>query len=916
MKTTHWPHPRTTRHLLVAVCLAFTLTLFLFPSKASAASIHLAAPSAAPAMQVSAGFNSRYRDGNWVPIQVALSNDGPDFTGSVSINTASIYAGSGLAGTSYVYQQTVSLPNNSQKQVTLYVPFTLGSQGTTQNITIDLLDANGQKVNTQQTTLRSLNTSDIFVGFLSDQAPGFGSLTNVALPNQTSSVLVEPLHASTMPTIAEALKNFDILIIDNFTTSSLNKDQLAALRSWVHQGGRLVAIGGPEWRHTLGPIADLLPVSITGTNTVPAGTHLFPLGGPDRGGPDQNQTADTLSAPIPVSVATTHPGNTVVLSSNNMPLIVQASQDKVSYLAFDPWLDPLANWSGMTTLWKGLLLRTLGDQLLYTNATPNFPSVPNQFQPYNAGMSALLQSLFPSAIPSTWLILALLLSYVVVLGPVRFLIVRRLKNRSWSWRIVLSTIVVFSLLSYGLALQQKGTSILSSSISVIQLNRPNATGSLAHSSTYVGVFVPNNGDFQVHIPGNNLVQPVDDQNFGIQNSVTPQRTTVTSASDGTNVDLQGVDIWTLRSLVSRHDHQVTGGILSHLTAQNNVLTGTVTNTLSYGLSNAYVLIGNQFLSLGHIAAGETKQVNLTIFNNPPPTGTNRALLADQIASSNGLPTPYGPYSYTNNSSPTELQRRMAMLSTLSGESGGYCGPGACYQAPIIAQGAITKRAILSPQGGMTIIYSGGGGPVQLNTTDPLLIPGAPATLIGWADHLPDDENAVTVNGTYATKSQEAVVQAPLDVSFSGSINVPSSLVTSQIVDAQNLDSNFQVPFPGTYQMGTGSITFEYTLSGISNVQAGNISFSDPTAGNGGVGPYVPGPGQQNTINRLHASLYNWQTGKWDAFTFNQSSLSLNNAQAYVGPGGRILLQLANQDTTLGTTTFSKPVLQLQGTIPS
>lgn len=923
----HRPHPGTIIRALIGVCLAFALTLFLLSLSASAHSVHtsssLAAPAAGPTMQVQAGFNSRYRDGNWTPIQVTLRNDGPDFNGKVSVITTPLFSGPGNGGSTYTYQQAVSLPNGSQKQVTLYAPFTFGSFGISQNIDVNLLDSNNKLATTQSATLRTLGASDIFVGFLSDQTPGLGTLTNVPLPTQSQggAIQVEPLTAGTMPTIAAALKNFDVIIIDNFTTSSLNPNQLTALQNWVQQGGKLIVVGGPEARHTLDPLANLLPVTLTGTATLPAGTHLFPLGGPAKSGPSQGNVSDTVSSPVSISTATVHPGSTVVLSSSNTPLMVQAAQDQgqVCYLAFDPTLDPLANWSGTTTVWQGLLTRMLGNQLLYSNATIN--ANPGQVvQPFG-GMETLLQSLFPSAIPSTWVILALLLGYVAILGPIRLFIVKRLKNRSWSWRIVLSTIVVFSLLSYGLALEQKGSSVLSSSISVIQLSRPGATGSLAHTATYVGVFVPNNGDFQVHIPGNNLVQSTDNQQFpSPQGTFSPQHTTITSTQNGTDVDLQGVDIWTLRSVVSRRDHQVSGGIISHLAIQNNTLSGTVTNTLSYGISDVYLLTGNQFVSIGHLGAGETRTVSLTITNNLPATGTVPLSLADQIAASHGLPTPYSPYNYYNNSSPSELQRHMAMLTTLGGELGGYafCGNGPC-PGRIVSVGGTYYKSITVTSSGSTFFFSGGGP--RLATDDPLLIAGAPATLIGWADRLPDGENNATVNGSYTTTSQEVLVQAPLDINFSGSINVPSSLITGRLVDIHNQGNTLQMTVPGIYQMttgnaNTGSITFEYALSGGPGLHADTISLVDPL--NGSTGPISPvgpvGSGQQLTIDHLQASLYNWQSGKWDSFTFNQSALSVNNARPYVGPDGRVLLQLANQDDTQGTVIFSKPQIQLQGTV--
>src|SRR5205085_7484120 len=114
-------------------------------------------------------------------------------------------------------------------------------------------------------------------------------------------------------------------------------------------------------------------------------------------------------------------------------------QGSIFYLAFDPTVEPIVGWAGAGALWKGILLRALGDQLLPPNNEPG--------QVVPSGMNNLLQALLPNTFFSPWLLLVLLLSYLLIIGPVRLLIVRQFKQRNWSWRIVLSSMVVFSLLS-------------------------------------------------------------------------------------------------------------------------------------------------------------------------------------------------------------------------------------------------------------------------------------------------------------------------------------------------------------------------------------------------------------------------------------------------------------------------------------
>lgn len=903
LKKNYWPHHRTTLATTTSFCLSLfcTFALLLLPLPVSA---HARTSMVSPTFRVKAGFDARYRDGNWIPVQVSLSNTGADFAGSVAVDMPSPYGGIGNDNIAATYQAPVSLATGAQKQVTLYVPFYFGSQGTNQTITVRLLDTSGHVVSTQISSLRTLGVSDVFIGVLSDQSTGFGPISAISLPNQSASVIVEPLDATTMPTLASVLKNFDLIVLDNFTTSSLSTEQLTALESWVNQGGDLVVVGGPEWHRTLSPLpADLLPVSITGTQTLAPHVPLLPVGGPAKSGSAHSSVADSVQAPVVVSSATPNTGSSTILSAGNVPLIVQAQQQQglICYLAFDPTLDPITSWPGASTLWKGLLLRTLGDQLLTPGPSSGFGSLLHS-SGYNTGsMDVLVQSLLPNTFPSVWLILVLLLGYILVLGPVRFLIVRRLKKRDWSWRIVLCTILVFTLLSYGIAVQQKGTSVLSSTISITQLGKTNSAASdtQAHVTTYVGVFVPSQGDFHVHIANTSLVEPSSNL-FGGNNPSASQSTTIIPGSQGTDVALQSVNIWTLHTVVSEQNSQVHGGIVSHLTLSNGTLTGSVTNTLPYALNDVYVLMAYRYLLVGHLAPGQTQQVNLPLRIDQGDPGMS---IADQIANSRGVGQQYnGPYN-NGQSVQTETQRHVSLLSLLSGENNSYCTNGPCYQPAIYTKTISASGVIINSSGSYLA-----------NSHDPLLIPGASATLIGWADNSSSTSSAITINGAASAGMHEDFVQAPLDVSFSGSINLPSSFVGSQLVDVQAQGNNVLGQLPGIYTMTTGSMTFEFTLPNIMHLRVSSATINETANLSQVIQSMSPNQPAMTDVNHVSASLYNWHTGKWDAVLINAFAIQIKSTDPYIGHGGRVLLQIANQDATQGTIVLSRPTLQLQGTV--
>src|SRR6266700_6770434 len=93
-----WPRFRMTiAEVKVGIGFLFALLLgFIFLSSPLYASAHTSTARVdGPAMGVSAGFNGRFRDDNWVPVYITLSNNGSDFTGSVVVDIPTPYSNLG-----------------------------------------------------------------------------------------------------------------------------------------------------------------------------------------------------------------------------------------------------------------------------------------------------------------------------------------------------------------------------------------------------------------------------------------------------------------------------------------------------------------------------------------------------------------------------------------------------------------------------------------------------------------------------------------------------------------------------------------------------------------------------------------------------------------------------------------------------
>jgi len=361
---------------------------------------------------------------------------------------------------------------------------------------------------------------------------------------------------------------------------------------------------------------------------------------------------------------------------------------------------------------------------------------------------------------------------------------------------------------------------------------------------------------------------------------------VMTGSSETNLKLQGLDAWTLHYTLAEQDIRLRGEITTHLSIRNNRLVGTIKNTLNTSFSDLYVLLDHSLVPIGYVAAGETRQIDLPIFSVSPQSGKT---LADQIAVQGGLPAAYFPYA-SRSRPQNDFQRHMALLSALSGA--GFTFPP--------CEGTCKTRAISSRD---DIFVTGGRVPNPgLSNYEPLTMAGAPATLIGWADQ--PITNDVTINGWRPIGHQENFVQMPLNIAIASPLNIPPEFITGHVVDIQSYDA--ELTLPGIYTMTSGSITFELTLPNSSQLPISGFTITEPDLW---ANPFGPGSGTGASPSHLQAQLYNWYKDTWDTITLKQDTFTTTNT-AYIGPSGRILLQISNQDISQGKLYFGKPSLGL------
>jgi len=170
---------------------------------------------------------------------------------------------------------------------------------------------------------------------------------------------------------------------------------------------------------------------------------------------------------------------------------------RVILLGADLAAEPYRGWDGSTRLWGRLLP---GDALAeWFGGRPDIEGTVS-------AMSEALTNLPELEIPPAELLLAVIAGYIILIGPISYLVLRRLDRRELAWITAPLLIVVFTATSFGIGLALKGSDVIVNQISLV---RAASEGGAATVETYAGIFSPTRRTFDMRVDDDALVATVD-----------------------------------------------------------------------------------------------------------------------------------------------------------------------------------------------------------------------------------------------------------------------------------------------------------------------------------------------------------------------------------------------------------------------
>jgi hypothetical protein len=544
-----------------------SLLLFLFAVLAVAASASarvLAQVQPPITLDVRVGYDGTYRLGEWFPVSVSIGNDGPDLRGVLE------WSFTGQSG-EQIFRQAIDLPRGSRKRVTLDV-FARDFARTGQ---LRLLDGENPLVS-QDVSLDSADEGVFLAGVLSSDPAMLNSLNSLQVAG-FSSTLVRHLDATDLPEHTALLRGLNALFLHDIDSAAFSPAQRDALSLWVSLGGQLFVSGGVGGQKAAAGLADLLPVQVGGALVQ---GDLTPLAGLAGAGALPNPAAALSPAQPRAAAERLPPGSGLLFRW-------RYGSGLVTFSAFD--FASLRGWTSEGALWGKLLARQ-------AILAPGYGARLSQTSLLERGVLRL-----PSLnLPSTGVVLAFLLLYVLVIGPINYVALRRLRRLEWAWLSVPLVVLLFSCGLYAVGAGLRGGQSQLSQAAIVQ----GAEGQRrAFATGFIGLFSPRRTSYTVGFPAQTLV------------GGSPGRFTRSDQFDAVVADDSGArsiqvlaDVVSVTTFVTEQMIDLPVTIQSSLTSDAAGLRGEVRNTGTGALEDVLIVRGDSFARLGALVPGAIQQV--------------------------------------------------------------------------------------------------------------------------------------------------------------------------------------------------------------------------------------------------------------------------------------------------------------------
>ncbi|MBP7175857.1 MAG: hypothetical protein KBA53_06525 [Thermoclostridium sp.] len=854
------------------IILSALLVLLLFIATFLNGSLKVLASPAGEevTLEVSSGFGGIAKLGAWSPIQVKINAPGRSISGELQVEASLDQA------RKIIIARPIELKTGAEESFSFEIPVVSAKR----SVSIRLVEGKKTLAEEDYSFTRLLPPEVMLIGVLSDDPEAFGYLNGntipvasdmyydekmkvmmasgqvpigprpVPMPDSSSyqkrQAVVVSLNRDSFPEKAEVIDGFDFIMINQFDTSLLSELQMETLETWVDSGGVLMLGTGMNWQKVYHGLPDSLKLfDIDETTDYESSTMLQGFSGKNASSMTLRLAKGTLgfeylSPPQGSSMSepTRWLDNDIFAGNAQNPLVIKYRKEMGSVLVytFDPAAEPFVSWAGRTAFFENTF-KFIGTnfQKYYEMGNGYY-----QRQVYNSNNLQHLVTEVPSDKKLPFVgIFATLGIYILIAGPVLYIILKKMDKRDWAWVLIPALSILFLGGMYVLGFKTRYHSAVLNTVSVVQVS---AGGNEAVVSSAIGVFNDRRGTLKLEYnTSSGLNTPFIQNNdyYGYRNygdNIEGQVVGKYTMGQPAIFEQYDVMLWTPMVLNAEKTIPFGGDVLKDLYLKGGKLMGSITNTTPYDLLDTVVIVGNHIIPVGDILAGEPKQVDIALDSKQVYKRPDEYLDG------------YFGRNYYNNpkdipSNFQEMMRRRNLFESYINQGYGM-------------QTGETKFSLL-------------------------------------ARNSQEIDYGLTVNDKQPQQYNQNLIRAESPFSFKPGweVEIPAGIIMANMYQTKEVgwqDGNY-----GIRVNNTGEMEFQFNLPGKLSVTGFTLSVEnyiplyvkynmEDNSNNGGVQTEV-------LSNKYEYALYNVKTGRWDSI---EAKIDIDqDAYRYIGSGNEVRMKV-------------------------
>ncbi len=553
------------------------------------------------------GYDDILPERSWFPITCELHNDGPSFNAVIELTAEDI-------GRGQTRRVALDLPANTRKR--LFIPVF----ATARDWSVRLLDERG-RVRAEQDvrTARVMRSGLPLVASLSRTVAGTPEFPDIsAMGGNESEYTVARLQPALFPDNPLALEGIDLLYLNSERAANLSFGQVNALMAWLQHGGHLVLgveqltdVNATPWLRELLPCELSTTVSLTEHDALqewsahsaesPTGPRRNPNGPTIVPGSDPRDDAQFAAAPLQVATGGLRDGR-ILIGNDAAPLAIEANRGRgrITVVTFSLEREPFLSFRGRGKFWARLAgIPASAFQQPGTFTAPGRLSSDGIF-------GAMIDSKQVRKLPLGWL-LALLLAYLAVIGPLDQFWLKRINRQMLTWVTFPCYVLIFSGLIYYIGFHLRAGELEWNELSLVDV-LPDNERAVLRGQTYVSIYSPNNSHYE--LAGSQRYASLRGEylgNFG--GNQESSRAVVVQTGDNFEADAF-VPVWTSQLFVSDWIQPSAAPLKMTARRQGTAWRVTVENCLDRALPQAHAVLGGRIYDLGSLGAAQSKSFTL------------------------------------------------------------------------------------------------------------------------------------------------------------------------------------------------------------------------------------------------------------------------------------------------------------------